>query len=59
MKVLTQTDSFFEALFDKIPDWLRKLNANPLGSAVVVSNPIFVMLLIGCMVKWLALWTLK
>ena len=51
MKVFKQTDSLFEALFDKMADWLRKLNANPLGSARVVSNPIFVILLIGCMVK--------
>ena len=40
-------------------DWLRKLNASPLGSARVVSNVIFVMLPIGCMVKWLALLTLN
>ena len=52
-------DSLFEAHFDKMADWLRKFNANPLGSARVVSNLIFVMLLIGCMVKWLALWTLN
>ena len=32
-------------------DWLRKLNANPLSSARVVSNTIFVILLIGGMVK--------
>ena len=52
MKVFKQTDSLFEALFDKMADWLKKLNANPLGSARVVSNPILVILLIGCMVKW-------
>ena len=51
MKVFKQTDSLFEALFDKMADWLRKLNANPLGSARVVSNPIFVILLIGCILK--------
>ena len=39
MKVFIQTDSLFEALFDKMADWLRKLNANPLCSARVVSNP--------------------
>ena len=44
MKVFKQTDSLFEALFDKMADWLRKLNANTLGSARVVSNPIFVIL---------------
>ena len=51
MKVFIQADSLFEALFDKMADWLRKLNANPLGSASVVSNTISVMLLIGGMVK--------
>ena len=52
MKIFIQTDSLFEALFDKMADWLRKLNANPLGSARVVSNSIFVILLIGGIVKW-------
>ena len=52
MKVFIQTDSLFEALFDKMADWLRKLNANPFVSARVVSNPIFIILLIGGMVKW-------
>ena len=55
MKVFIQTDSLFESLFDKMFDWLRKLNVNPLGCARVVLNPIFVILLIGGMVKWLAL----
>ena len=45
--------------FEKMADWLRKLNASPLGSARVVSNVIFVMHPIGCMVKWLALLTLN
>ena len=56
LKVFIQTDSLFEVLFDKMADWLRKLNAYPLGSVRVVSNLIFVMLLIGCMMKRLALW---
>ena len=47
MKVFIQKDSLFEAIFDKIADWLRNVRAYPLGSTRVVSNPIFVMLLIG------------
>ena len=46
-----QTDSLFEAIFDKMADWLRKWNANPLGSARVVSNPILDILLIGGMLN--------
>ena len=59
IKSFIQTDSLFEALSDKMADWLRKLISYPLGSALVVSNPIFVILLIGCMVRWLGLWTLN
>ena len=51
MKDFIQADSLFEALFDKMAGWLRKSNANPLGSASVVSNTMSVMLLIGVMVK--------
>ena len=50
LKVFIQTDSLFEALFDKMVDWLRKLNDNPFGSARVVSNPIFVIPLY--LVEW-------
>ena len=39
MKVFKQTDSLFEALFDKMADWLKKLNANPLGSVALFQIP--------------------
>ena len=52
LKVFIQTDSFFEALFDKMAKWLRKLYANSLYSNGMVSNPVFDMTLFGCMVKW-------
>ena len=32
MKVFIQTDSLFEGLFNKMADWLRKLNAYLFGS---------------------------
>ena len=41
----------FKGLFDKMAKWLRKLNANPLDSDRMVSNPVFVMLSIRCMEK--------
>ena len=45
--------------FVEIADWIKKLYANPLDSDRLVSNPVFVMILIGCMVEWLALWILN
>ena len=50
---------YFVALFDEMAKWLRKLYANPLDSDGMVSNPVFVMLSVGCIVKWLAIWTLN
>ena len=49
---------FIGRFFDKMADWLRKLYANPFDSARGVSNHLFVMLLIGFIVKLIALWTL-
>ena len=57
--MLIQTDSLIESFFDKVAEWLKKLNTNPFGSVRVPSNPIIFTLLFGCMLKWLGLWTLN
>ena len=41
----------FKDLFEKMAKWLRKLNASPLRSACMVSNPVFVIFLIDFMEK--------
>ena len=56
MIVFIQTESLIEKFFKKVAGWLRKLNTNQLDSAHMVSNPVFVMILIGCIEKLLALW---
>ena len=40
-------------------EWLRQWTVNPLGSASVVSNPIFVVFLFGSVVKWIAICSLN
>ena len=40
-------------------EWLRRWTVNPLGSASVGSNPIFVVFLFGSMVKWIAICSLN
>ena len=47
---------FIWSFFDEMANFLRKLYANPLESAGMVLNPVFVMLSIRCMEKLLALW---
>ena len=44
---------------DKMTKWLRRLTVNPLVSARVGSNPIFVVFLIGSTVKWIAICSLN
>ena len=39
--------------------WLRRWTVNPLGSASVGSNPIFVVFLFGSMVKWITICSLN
>ena len=48
-KVYIQKDSLFRAFIDKMAEWLRRWTVNPLGSAGVGSNLIFV-------VFYLILW---
>ena len=57
--MLLHTDSLIESFFDKVAEWLKKLNTNRFCSVQVPSNPIIFALLFGCMLKWLGLWTLN
>ena len=47
------------AFMDKIAEWLRRRTVIPLGSARVGWNSIFVVFLIGSMVKWIAICSLN
>ena len=58
-KVYIQNNSLFIAFIDKMAEWLRRWTVNPLGSASVGSNPIFVAFLFGSMVKWIAIFSLN
>ena len=40
-------------------EWLRRRTDNPLGSASVGSNPIFVVFLFGSLVNWIAICSLN
>ena len=44
---------------EKIAEGLRRWTVNPLVSARVGLNPIFVVLFIGSAVKWIAIWSLN
>ena len=59
LKVYIQKDSCVIAFIDKMAEWLRQLTVNPMGSTCVGSNPIFVVFLIGSMVKWIAICSLN
>ena len=59
LKVYIQKDSCVIAFIDKMAEWLRQLTVNPMGSTCVGSNPIFVLFLIGSMVKWIAICSLN
>ena len=48
-EVYIQKDSLILLFMDKMAEWLRRLTDNPLVSARVGSNPIFVVFLIGSM----------
>ena len=50
-KVYIYKDSLVTAFIDKMAEWLRRWTVNPLGSASVGSNPIFVVFLFGSVVK--------
>ena len=58
IKVYIQKDSLILALMDKMDKWLRRWTVNPLGSAQVGSNPIFVVFLIDSMLKMIGICSL-
>ena len=58
-KVYIQRDSLVTPFLDKMDEWLRRLTVNTFASARLVSNPIFVVFLIGSMVKWMATCSLN
>ena len=51
--VYIQKDVLVTPFMDKMAEWLRRWTVNPLVSARVASNPIFVVFLIGSRVKWI------
>ena len=57
-KVYIQKDSLVSALMDKMAEWLMRWTVNPLGSAQVGSNPIFVVFLIDSMLKTIVICSL-
>ena len=59
IKVYIQKDSLILDFMDKMAEWLRRWTVNPWGSARVGSNPIFVVVLLGSMVKWIAIFSLN
>ena len=58
-EVYIQKDSLIMAFIDKMDEWLRRLTVNPLRSASVGSSPIFVVFLIGPMVKGIVICSLN
>ena len=59
IKVYIQKDSLIVDFMDKMAEWLRRWTVNPWGSPRVGSNPIFVVFLLGSMVKWIAIFSLN
>ena len=59
IKVNIQKDSLVLALMDKMAEWVRRWTVNPLGSAQVGSNPIFVVFLIDSIVKGIGICSLN
>ena len=58
IKVNLQKDSLVLALMDKMAEWVRRWTVNPLGSAQVGSNSIFVVFLIDSMFKTIEICSL-
>ena len=57
-KVYIQNNSLVIDFMVKMYEWLRRWTVNPLGSAQMGSNPIFVVFLIGSIVKLIAICSL-
>ena len=58
IKVYIQKDSLVIDYMVKMTEWLRRWTVNPLGSAQMGSNPIFIVFLIGSIVKFIAICSL-
>ena len=58
-KIYIQKDSLVTPFMDKMAEWLKRWTVNPLVSARVGTNPIFVVFLIGSTVKWIAICCLN
>ena len=58
-KVHIQKDRLFLPNMDKMAEWLRRWTVNPLGSASMGSNPIFVVFLFGSLVNYIAICNLN
>ena len=58
-KVYIQKDSMIIAFIEKMAELLRRLTVNPLRSASVGPSPIFVVFLIGSMVKGIVICSLN
>ena len=57
-KIYIQKDSLVIGFMVKMAEWLGRWTVNPLGSARMGSDPIFVVFLIGSIVKWIAICSL-
>ena len=58
-KVYIQKDSLIIAFMVKMAEWFRQWTVNPWVSDRVSSNTIFVVFLLGSMVKWIAIFSLN
>ena len=59
LKIYIQIDSLVMAFMAKKAKWLRRWTVKQLGFARVGSNLIFVVFLIGSMLKLIAIWSLN
>ena len=57
-KIYIQKDILVIGFMVKMAEWLGRWTVNPLGSAQMGSDPIFVVFLIGSIVKWIAICSL-
>ena len=57
-KIYIQKDSLVIGFMVKMAEWLGRWTVNPLGSARMGSDPIFVVFLIGSIVKLIAICSL-
>ena len=58
-KVNLQKDILVLVFIVKMAEWLKRCTVSPLGCARVGPNPIFVVFLIGSVVKWIEIRSLN